>query len=331
VECKNPLDLSRTPGGSSGGAAAALAEGLTPIEFGSDLGGSIRYPAHCCGIYGLRTTDGWLPINDTGPEGMPSSFSGMVTAGPMARSLQDIDFLLQLLNKHFPIPTAQEAPNSKATCRIAYTSALVGIEPDRDTRRVLEKKIEEATSSGAMVREISPSVDFEDLFRDWCTIVGFELANSLPDYLFSTGLKKAALFFLVLRKLGPGAPRTQLLNGMSSSKLEYEEAIRRREMVHREVDRFFSEYDLWVAPVSPGPALPLELCGREIETERGRFAYSSYLGAYLCPTAMFGTPALAVPAGWSGKLPIGIQIHGARFSERALVEKVSRIWKAQAN
>jgi amidase len=71
-ECVNPIDPENTPGGSSGGAAAALASGMTPLDLGSDVAGSIRYPAHCCGVFGLRMTDQWLPIDDVGAENSPS-------------------------------------------------------------------------------------------------------------------------------------------------------------------------------------------------------------------------------------------------------------------
>src|SRR5207253_4466223 len=86
-ECVNPLDPARTPGGSSGGAAAALAARFTPLELGTDQAGSIRYPAHCCGVFGLRTTVGLVPADDILSPGKPL-FSSIISVGPMARSVE---------------------------------------------------------------------------------------------------------------------------------------------------------------------------------------------------------------------------------------------------
>lgn len=109
-ECVNPHDLERTPGGTSGGAAAAVAMGLTPLELGSDIAGSIRYPAHCCGVFGFRTTDGWLPSSDWGPEGMPPAFERFGVCGPIARSLDDLEGDLELLREVASWPVAQRVP-----------------------------------------------------------------------------------------------------------------------------------------------------------------------------------------------------------------------------
>src|SRR5204862_6339604 len=94
--CRNPRDLGRTPGGSSGGSAAALAAGLTPVELGSDVAGSLRYPAHCCGVVPLRTTVGLLPSSDIGPLGT-EVFPSVFSAGPMARTFEHLALMLEAL------------------------------------------------------------------------------------------------------------------------------------------------------------------------------------------------------------------------------------------
>jgi amidase len=322
-ECRNPFDPTRTPGGSSGGAAAALALGLTPIEVGSDIAGSIRYPAHCCGVAGLRTTDGWLPVQDSGPEGMPYPFSGLAVAGPMGRTLEDVELLVEILCRHFPLPDAS-SPSRSGSPRVAFSRSPGPVKADAATGEVLQELLETFQAAGAEVVEASPDVDWEELYRAWCTLVGYEYARSLPRFL-TTGLKKVALDQLLFRKLGSGFMRSHLLKGMSASTRAYQEAIERRELAQREIDRFFSQYDLWAAPVSPSPAVPLSECGRRIKTSEADFDYSYYLGLYLCPTAMFGTPAVAVPAGRAGSLPIGIQIHGPRFSDPGLVRTVRNL------
>ena len=96
-ECVNPLDPARTPGGSSGGAAAALAARFTPLELGTDVAGSIRYPAHCCGVFGLRTTVGLVPAADIGPPPGKPLFPSVISVGPMARSVEDLGLLLYAL------------------------------------------------------------------------------------------------------------------------------------------------------------------------------------------------------------------------------------------
>jgi amidase len=93
-ECTHPQDPALSPGGSSAGAAAAVAAGLSPLDIGSDLGGSIRVPCHFCGVAGLRTTDGWIPVSDMAPEGLPLGYEHLVTLGPIARDVADLSLVL---------------------------------------------------------------------------------------------------------------------------------------------------------------------------------------------------------------------------------------------
>ncbi len=320
AECVNPLDASRTPGGSSGGAAAALALGLTPLEIGSDYHGSLRYPAHCCGIYSLRTTDGWLPIEDIGPEPLPPTFRRIVACGPMARNLADLDLMLATLAEAFPLPEAPHSPDSTRKLKIAFSKEILGIHPDNDTRRLLDERLAKLAHQGHELCETSPNFDWDDLYRDFGMIGGHEFVSVLPRLLRTRFTAMAYARLALQSRLGTGPFLDYFRKGMLAGKSEYESALQRRERIFPEVDEFFSAYDVWMLPIAPSAAIPRNLCGKKIPTDHGEIEYLRYLGSYLGPTAMLGTPALALPIGRDPKgLPIGVQIHGARFSDRQLV------------
>jgi amidase len=139
-ECVNPLDPAKTPGGSSGGAAAALASGMSPLDLGSDLAGSIRHPAHCCGVFGLRTTDEWLPVDDTAPESMASGVRQILAYGPMTRFAEDLDLVLEVFEKTFPVANASTKPRPEGPLKIAFFLAAAWHEPrafdTQDLRRI---------------------------------------------------------------------------------------------------------------------------------------------------------------------------------------------------
>ena len=323
-ECVNPIDRSRTPGGSSGGAAAALAAGLTPLELGSDMNGSIRYPAHCCGIYGLRTTDGWLPIEDIGPEAFPAAFRHIATCGPMARNPQDIDLMLAAFERSFPLPAAPSEPKQKLN--IACSHQITGLNTDQSTSDLFARMQSRLSDQGHSLSEIEPPFDWDSLYRDWGLIAGHEYTALIPRMLRCNWFMRLYANLVFQTRLGPGAFSEYFKLGMTSSTAQYEAALQRRQQTYADVDQFFSNYDLWMLPVSPSAAIPLSLCGKRIPTDSGEVEYLRYLGSYLGPTAMLGTPALAVPVGRDRNgLPVAVQIHGARFSDRRLVQTVARL------
>lgn len=331
-ECVHPQFPERTPGGSSGGAACALVSEMTPLEIGSDLAGSIRYPAHCCGIYGMRTSDGWLTMADAGPNGL-STFTNLVVCGPLARHLEDLLLMLQALARHFPdsrLRSPKTAQDKPAPQRLAYSRSLAGLEPDADTLRVLEAWLNARRAQGIQVEEVHPDLDFDLLNHHWGLIVGYEMRKTLPEWLPGKAWKKWSIDWFMVQRLGPGFMRQGLMRGLSLSHAEYLNALAEYRSTQNQIDAFFRQFDAWVLPVSPSPALLLSEFGTILEREHHRLPYADFLGTYLCSTSLTGTPALTVPAGESAEgLPIGLQIHGPRFGDLELVSRVQN-WLADS-
>jgi amidase len=326
AECLNPHDSARTPGGSSGGAAAALAAGLTPLELGSDVAGSIRYPAHCCGVYGLRSTDGWLPMSDIGPD-PKRGFSHLAVCGPMANHLDDLTLLLELFGKAFPDPRLKPFTPTGPS-RIAYSWGVQGLDPEPETRALMQRWLEGLNQAGAKISEDLPALDFASLDNDWCLLVGYELVSNLPPAL-PRALGRRLLDAMVLKRLGPGWMRPGLLDGMRIKQPEYLATLARYQAAQDAADQFFSRYDAWVLPTSPSPALRLSECGTLLKTHLGSVPYTEYIGRPLCSTAMLGTPALALPIGKTlSGLPVGLQIHGPRFGDAALLARMQQLIRA---
>ena len=333
-ECVNPHDFSRTPGGSSGGAAAALARGLTPLELGSDTGGSIRYPAHCCGIYGLRTTDGWLPVVDMLPEALGTVFSQLLTSGPMAAHLEDLDLLLERFASRIPARARPSVPPIGGAMKIAFSRDLLGVRTEPSTAALFDQFLQRLESRGHILVEAKPPLDFNELYRDWGLIGGHESVSGLPWIVRRTPLLAFHAWWMLQRRMGRGPFPTHFKSGMFASDADYAEACARRAVIFETVDRFFSEHALWILPVSPSAAIPRSSSGKMIQTAAGQFDYSTYLGSYLVPTTVLGTPVLTCPIGVDhDQMPVGAQIHGPRFSDRWLVQAVmgfSRLLKKSA-
>lgn len=322
--CVNPHDPERIPGGSSGGAAAALAAGLTPLELGSDAAGSIRYPAHCCGVYGLRTSDGWLPTHDLGPA-HNRGFRNIAVAGPMANTLDDLQLLTQVLASAFPDSRLKPAHPPEGILRVAYCTGLSDWPPDPETQALMQQWLKTLNPEGVELIEAAPELPLNALNADWAAIMGYEMAHTLPATLPST-LKQTALDQLLFKKLGPGWLRQGMCKGIGLSKAEYLAALARCRSFQNSIDSFFKAVDLWVLPVSASAALKHTDCGKIFQSHLGDVSYSDYISSYLCATALMGTPSLSVPIGkTTAGLPIGLQVHGPRFGDLRLLAQLARL------
>lgn len=303
---RNPYDLGRSAGGSSGGAAAALACGFQPIADGSDMGGSLRNPASFCNVVGLRPSAGRVP---TYPSLLP--WSPLAVQGPMARTVDDVALLLSVMagpDRRAPLASGED-PSVFARLpgrdlrglRVAWSPDLGGSVPvDPEVVEVLTAQLRVFEDLGCTVEEASPSF-------------------SGADETFRT--LRAWQFDLVLGDLHarhPGVLKPSLaLNieaGRDLTGREVARAHRRQgELFHR-VRRFFERYDVLLLPVSQ--VLPFDV-GLEYPAHVAGERQDDYLGWMRSAShvTLTGSPALSVPAGFSRDgLPVGLQVvgpHGA--------------------
>jgi Asp-tRNA(Asn)/Glu-tRNA(Gln) amidotransferase A subunit family amidase len=273
-------------------------------------------------------------VDDFGPEGMSIPFQRLISFGPMARSISDLALMLDVLMGQ--VRAAASGPAGRALperLRIAVTPELPGAEPNPDTRRLFSALCAGLRQDGHEVQDAAPDITMEDASRVWGTIAGYELWSSAPPLLKNRFSRALFQSYMLRYKLGEG-PFTQYFGtGMLKSQREYEDALAEREKILQSVDGFFQRYDLWLLPVSMGEAIRSQRRGSPIQTEgesegqvdRKTVPYSLYLGAYTIPTTTFGTPVLTIPIGFgTSGLPIGIQVHGARFSDRRLLDIAER-------
>lgn len=297
----NPWDSDRVPGGSSGGAAAALAAGMTPLEVGSDLVGSIRLPAHFCGVYGLKPTEHRVPL--TGffrtPWPAPRSVRVMLCLGPMARDIDDLELALRVIagpdgydSDVAPVPLQPIAAERAGDLRLAVAPQVPGVPVSTAVRAQVERVASMASDSGARVDERLPEID-------WSTL--HELFGDL--LMTVTGV------------LTPGSGLREEQHTLAW----YLDALARREQFIATWEAFFADVDAIVFPAAMTSAFvhnetraPIDVDGTPVD-----YNHQGLLHAF---TNLTGMPALAVPAGLDHDgLPIGIQIAGPRWSEMRLL------------
>jgi amidase len=323
---RNPYNLGRSAGGSSGGSAAALATGMAPLADGSDMGGSLRNPASFCNVVGLRPSPGRIP---SWPAADP--WSTLSVQGPMARSVADVAFLLSVLaGPHNRSPIALEAPGQAFAppldrdvrgMRVAVSADLGGTLPvEPAVRDIVGAQAAVFERLGCVVEEAC--IDFQGADETFRTLRAIAFEVNLGAY----------------RDERPDAVKdTVVWNidvGRALTGLDVARALRQRTVLFHRAREFFEQYDALVLPVSQ--VVPFDLTV-EYPTQVAGVPQHTYLdwmrSSYF--VSMIGNPALAVPAGFTPDgLPVGVQIVGAHRGERPLLElghafDVATGWNAQ--
>lgn len=301
----NPWARERTPGGSSGGAAAALASGMAPLAHGNDLGGSVRYPAYCCGVAGIRPTLGRVPAyNPTATEERPPGLQLMSVQGPLARRVRDVRLGLLAMATRDPrdpwwVPAPLEGPAPQRPIRVALSvdPSKQGVHPDVAAAvRAAGTALSEA---GYAVEEVDPP-DVAGVADCWGALIGSETRHvTLPH---------------ILKHGDAGVIRSvQLLLELSvDPDLEgYMKLVAQRSAHLRAWMLFFERYPLVVGPVSTEPPFTV---GFDVESAQ-RTGEVMRAQRLLVAVNLLGLPAVSVPTGLWGGLPLGVQVIGARYRE----------------
>lgn len=318
----NPWDHARTSGGSSGGAAAAVAAGLSAFELGSDIGGSIRIPAHFCGVYGHKPTYGLVPLRGHIPP-PPGSMSvpDLGVAGPIARSAADLGLLLDVLADcgrdgalKLPDPRARRL----ADFRIGAWLDDADFPLDDAVRESLEQALFALEKAGASVdREARPLPSLAGNFDDYLRLLWPATTAHLSDRAFMR-LQEAG------RAAAAGSVRHRLARYSGASHREWLHVNEKREQARAQWEAYFDSYDVLLCPVDPVCAFPHDhsddLIGRSIAINGSRRWYWEQLGWIALATFAY-LPATSAPVGRSRDgLPVGIQIIGPNGEDRTCIE-----------
>jgi amidase len=323
-ETRNPYDLTRTCGGSSGGAAVALACGMIPIADGSDLGGSLRNPASFCNVVGFRTAPGRVPV-------YPAllGWSPFSVVGPMARTVQDVALLLSVMagpDRRVPISIAEPGDRFAAPLdrdfrgvRIAWSRDFGGLPIDPRVTAAIEAQRPAFAALGCAIDDGEPDfVDADAIFkgwRAWATEASHGDAIKAQGHLYKETIRGEAAY---------GAT----LTGPQLSRLEVA-----RTALYQRVHDFTETYEFMVFPVCQVP--PFDITERYVTAINGvpMASYIDWMRScyYISIT---GLPAISVPCGFTPEgLPVGVQIVGRHQDEFGVLqlahafERVTGFWR----
>lgn len=321
--CRNPWDLSRTPGGSSGGAAAAVAAGILPMAHASDGGGSIRAPAAWCGLYGMKPS---RARNPAGPD-MGESLNGFSSNHCVSWSVRDTAALLDATSGPEPgdpyhiaapeRPFLEEAGRDPGSLRIAYsTKAPGGISVDPAWAAATEGAARLLADLGHRVEEAAPDYDAEALLAAWRVIVGAILSVQVTSYAEGKGIEDP------LALLEP-VNAAWVEEGKRRTAGEYFRAETVQHGIARRLGTFFERYDVLLTPAMAGPPPQLgALAGKTADLDgfyRRMFSATPFTIVFNAT----GGPAASIPFGFSDAgLPIGVQI-GADLGRDGLILALS--------
>jgi amidase len=339
----NPWDLSRTPGGSSGGSAAALSARLTPLEIGSDVAGSIRVPSSFCGVVGLRPTEGLLSgAGHAHVPDAPPSVRSLVVCGPMARDVADARALLHVLagpdgrDARCPPLPRHEGTIAPGALRLAYATQIGGLAAAEEVRTLVERFVGALREAGAHVegRALESVLDVDAAMHTWGVIQAFEMREAAPLPVRRGPLRPLVGQAAYRAWFGVNEVSAALAEGFGASAHAYFAALGAREAIAERFDRFLAGvgepgFDAWIAPSVPIPAFAHQRPGKALAIDDTRCSYGRAIGLYNCPTALLGTPCLALPIGRTrAGLPVGVQIVARRWTDdrlMALGEAIERV------
>jgi amidase len=318
----NPWDTMRTPGGSSGGAAAALAARVTALEIGSDIGGSLRVPAAFCGVFSHKPTWGLVTQHGHVPP-VPGSWAerDLNVIGPMARSARDLRLLLSILSVAPIAATAPPANLTQVRIGLWLEDPLLPLDPQ--VRSTVEAYAARLADAGASVEIISSPVNVEILLLTYITLLGAVLGEDMPPGMIRMMEALRGPAGLALKSGAGPFSWAASARAYTARHREWLAADAVRGRLTHEMDAVFSQFDAILAPVAPVTAFAHDhkaFNRRRLTLSDGAVApYASMLGWIALATAC-RLPATVLPAGLTtAGLPVGVQLIGPRSSDAKLL------------
>ncbi len=324
----NPWNKARTPGGSSGGSAAAVAAGLSPLDIGNDLAGSIRIPAHFCGVFGLKPTERLVSFYGLTP-GLSDEkvFRYLVTSGPLARSIDDLKLCLTIIagpdNHDMDVaPAALTDPPARTLkdLRIVWTDGYGGVPITAETRNALQSLATRLADMGCHVEKASPmNFDFNLSVQTVYELIGLQKGKYMP------GLVR---WFKYITTKDPYFEPLTIEN--------LHAALDKRDKLTAEMEDFLSQWDVWLCPVTSTAAFdhmtpsrydgthpvykePIYVDGKAVEYLKATINYTSLFN-------LTGSPVVVIPIGYTKDgLPIGVQLVGRRWKDMQLLQAAQLI------
>jgi amidase len=311
---RNPWDTRMTPGGSSGGAAAAVAAGLLPFADGSDFAASVRNPAAMCSLVGLRTTPGTIPLGD-------DFFDPLPVIGPIARSAADAALLLAGLRGHDPaLPLARPGAHAAAApgiresvagLRVAWSAGLGGLPVEPEVARVLARAREALVAAGAVIVDAEP-----------------ELADADEVFMVLRAVRMAGGFGSLLETARDQLKDTLVWNveqGLALTGLQVATAQRQHSEIFSRTRAFLRAYDVLAAPTVQVAPFPVE---QQWVTAINGIPQETYIDWMRSCSRITVTchPALSVPAGFTADgLPVGLQLVGGYGTDDHLLSTAGAV------
>lgn len=317
----NPWDLNRTPGGSTGGGAAAVSSGMSFLEIGNDLLGSIRIPAHFCGIYGFVPSTNTIPRTGIIPKtASGATFSQMLRIGILGRSIKDIATAFTVVKgpdgkdmSILPVELTKSTTKNTDGLKIAWIDDADGVPVTKTTKKILTSFLDKLKTKGHIIQKINSSE------------LGFKQAKKVFAGLFypTVGLNIPKLVRIIARIVS----KNKYLDLSLKRYIDFEN--QRRDLIEN-LDTFLSDMDILICPVTSTPAFLHQTPSRYIGSmplyKKGLMADGKKLGygdattAFTILFSVTGNPVAVIPIGKSEDgLPIGIQIVGKRWSDTDLL------------
>lgn len=307
---RNPWNPEKTPGGSSGGAAASVAAGMGPIAIGSDGGGSIRIPGALCGVFGFKPSFGRVPRYPSFP-----GWETLAHTGPITRTVADAALVMDVIagpdsRDRYSLPPAKRAylgglKNSVKGAKIAWSPTLGYATVDAEVLQLTEKAAKSFSRLGCKVREIDSHLENPE--PDFVTFVVADFYAALGGFLEGSR-----------EKIDPRLA-TLAEMGKDISAQEYVLASFRRQVFHEKVQEIFEKYDFLLTPTTAAPAFqagkmaPETVAGKRLASPLGWMPFTY-------PFNLTGQPAASVPCGLTRDcLPVGLQIVGRQLDDAGVL------------
>ncbi|MGC2414105.1 MAG: amidase [Stellaceae bacterium] len=304
---RNPWNLERTPGGSSGGSAVSLLAGISPLAVGTDAGGSIRIPASFCGIFGLKPTFGRVAAYP------PGAFGDVAHVGPMTRGVDDAALMLDAMKgpdsrDWFSLPDDGIAYRERVRegslkgKRIALSPTLGYHEPAPSVRAAVERAAQDFAALGAIVEPADPFVESPMPIFETLALGGFWalLRAQTPE---GVALMDPALVEMCRR-------------GERVTQERYVEAIGKRVALGQALRQFFDRYDLLLSPTMPIPAAYADPRSDDLPSAGNSWSWVVYTYAF----NLTKNPSASIPCGFADGLPIGLMVTGPLYEDLAVLQ-----------